>query len=161
MAPNRLPRWNFSRVSIGILVALLVVLGVVEYRQWAEERREKRAAFDVMLEKLKGAPPLRLDAKTFLAPPFESNDIHHCFALGTVRDHAIKRGLIDAEKAERLVRRFSTLPSPKEPSERPTVTTVSLGRLLAADRLIETGDRAAVSSAFDRCAERITAGLAK
>jgi hypothetical protein len=161
MAPNGLPRWNFTRVSIGILVALLVVLGVVEYRQWAEEQREKRAAFDVMLEKLNGAPPFRLDAKTFPAPPFDSNDIHHCFALSTARDHAIKRGLIDAEKAERLIRLFATLPPPKETSERPTDVTVTLGRLLAADRLIETGDRAAVSSAFDRCAERITAELAK
>ena len=161
MAPNGRPRWKFSQIALAIPIALLVVLGITEYRHWASEQKLRRETMDAMFKAMNGQS-YKIQASSFPAPPFDSNDVKHCFALNMAARRAVKQGLLDAQKAERLSQVFSKLPPLKTPpgtDEGAPDLTVILGRLLAADRLVDAGDRTSLATAVNRCTELISAKL--
>lgn len=155
MAQNGRPRWKLDRIGIGILIALLAVLGVTEYRHWAEDRRVQRASFDKVFSGM--APRTLLSETSSLpAPPFDPNNVGHCSVLNMSAGKAIRQGLLEPQNAERL----SQLMSKLRPLPANDLVVIS-DRLLSVNRLIETGDRAALGSAVSRCTELISAELKK
>jgi hypothetical protein len=153
MAPNDRSRKFSDWIAIAILIVLLVAQGSTMYRHWADERRSQRANFAAAFGKI-NENHIMIDLSSLPAPPFDSNNVRHCFALNMGAARTVKQGLLDAEKAERLRRLFSKLrPLNESPGagDRSTDIAVILSRLLPAERLIEAGDRASIATAVDRC----------
>ena len=158
MAPNGRSRRNFDWIAIGLLIVLLVVQGNTMYHHRADERRLQRVNFEAAFGKM-NEKHIKIEASSIPAPPFDSNNVRHCFALNMGADRAVEQGLLDIETAERLRLLFSKLPPLKElpgAGERSTDTVVILSRLLPAERLIEAGNRASITTAVDHCTDLVS-----